>query len=119
LRATCQPIRPSYSASKGLLLIGVYAAGGGGSRQWIDMTPYVLKDNTVYFSGPNEVIVKEGITQIWSTGIAFTREFLSLQENGSISKLPLIQNPNKSHELLLTSAAQHAIHLPYRAADLP
>jgi AraC family transcriptional activator of pobA len=76
----------------------------GGSRQWIDMTPYVLKDNTVYFSGPNQVIVKEGITQLWSTGIAFTKEFLSLQENAAISKLPIIQNPCRSHELLLTPA---------------
>jgi len=38
------------------------------------------------------------------TGIAFTREFLSLQENASLSKLPLIQNPQNGHELLLTEA---------------
>ena len=50
----------------------------GGSRQWIDMTPYLLKDNTVYFSGPNQIIVKEGTQKLWSTGIAFTGEFLSL-----------------------------------------
>src|SRR5688572_14135777 len=42
-----------------------------GSRQWIDMTPYDLKDNTIYFLGPNQVIVKEGFEQLWSTGIAF------------------------------------------------
>ncbi|AUD02815.1 AraC family transcriptional regulator [Spirosoma pollinicola] len=75
-----------------------------GSRQWIDMTPYVLKDNTVYFTGPNHIIVKEEFTQLWSTGIAFTNEFLSLQENASLSKLPLIQNPHNGHELLLTEA---------------
>jgi AraC family transcriptional regulator, transcriptional activator of pobA len=75
-----------------------------GSRQWIDMTPYVLKDNTIYFSGPDQIIVKEEIRQLWSTGIAFTNEFLSFQENASMSKLPLIQNPHGGHELLLTEA---------------
>ena len=74
------------------------------SRQWIDMTPYELKDNTIYFSGPNHIIVKEGFTQLWSTGIAFTGEFLSLQENASLARLPLIQNPQNGHELLLTEA---------------
>jgi len=73
-----------------------------GTRQWIDMTPYILKDNTIYFMGPNQVIVKEEVSQLWSTGIAFTSEFLSFQENASLSKLPLIQNPQNGHELLLT-----------------
>jgi AraC family transcriptional activator of pobA len=75
-----------------------------GSRQWIDMTPYMLKDNTIYFTGPNQIIVKEGFKQLWSTGIAFTAEFLSFQENASLSSLPLIQNPQGGHELLLTEA---------------
>lgn len=75
-----------------------------GSRQWIDMTPYVLKDNTIYFTGPGQVIVKEELNQLWSTGIAFTDEFLSLQENASLNKLPLIQNAQNAHELLLTEA---------------
>lgn len=74
------------------------------SRQWIDMTPYVLKENTIYFSGPNQVIVKEEVNQLWSTGIAFTSEFLALQGNASLTKLPLIQNPQNEHELRLTEA---------------
>lgn len=72
------------------------------SRQWIDMTPYILKDNTIYFTVPNQIIVKEGFEQLWSTGIAFTQEFLSFQENASLSKLPLIQNLQSNPELLLT-----------------
>lgn len=75
-----------------------------GSRQWIDMTPYVLKDNTVYFTGPNQVIVKEEFKQLWSTGIAFTGEFLALQENASLTKLSLVQNLQNAHELRLTDA---------------
>jgi AraC family transcriptional activator of pobA len=72
------------------------------SRQWIDMTPYQIKDKTVYFYGPNCVIVKEETKQMWSTGIAFTNEFLSLQENASLSELPIIQNLQNGHELLLS-----------------
>ncbi len=75
-----------------------------GNRQWIDMTPYTLKANTVYFTGPNQIIVKEGFKQLWSTGIAFTGEFLSLQGDSSLNKLPLIQNSGNGHELLLTDA---------------
>jgi AraC family transcriptional activator of pobA len=74
------------------------------SRQWIDMAPYIIKDNTIYFSGPNQVIVKEGFSQLWSTGIAFTKEFLSFQENASLTNLPLILNPHNGHELELTEA---------------
>ena len=75
-----------------------------GIRQWIDMKPYVLRDNTIYFTGPDQVIVKEEFNQLWSTGIAFAPAFLSLQENASLNKLPLIQNPQNGHELLLTDA---------------
>jgi AraC-like DNA-binding protein len=73
----------------------------GDRRQWIDMTPYQLKDNTIYFSGPGDVIVKEGFNELWSTGIAFTPEFLSFQENAALSNLPMILNPQNGHELLL------------------
>lgn len=76
----------------------------GGNRQWIDFTPYPLKENTIYFTGPGQIIVKEGFEQLWSTGIAFTTEFLLLQENASLRHLPLISNPRNGHELLLSEA---------------
>ena len=74
----------------------------GGSSLWIDMNPYSLKDNTFYFTEPNQIIVKDGFQELWSTGIAFTTEFLSLQGNTVLSGLPLIQNPQNGHELLLS-----------------
>lgn len=74
----------------------------GGSRQWIDMEPVILKSNTVYFYVPNRVIVKEGIEELWATGVAFTKGFLSLQENASIAKLPIIESLQGGHELLLS-----------------
>lgn len=73
------------------------------SRQWIDMTPYEVKHNTVYFSGPDNMIVKEGFGELWSTGIAFTPAFLSSQDNASLNDLPIIRNPYNGHELLLTA----------------
>ena len=73
------------------------------NRQWIDMTPYELKKNTVYFTGPDNMIVKDGFKELWSTGIAFTPEFLASQENTSLDKLPIIQNPYNGHEILLTA----------------
>jgi len=74
----------------------------GGSRQWIDMESVTMKSNTVYFYVPNRIIVKEGIEELWATGIAFTKAFLSLQENASIANLPIIENPQGGHELLLS-----------------
>lgn len=76
----------------------------GGHRQWVDMAPYVLKDNTVYFTIPNQIIVKEGTEKLWSTGIAFTSEFLSYQEGASISKLPMIHDMRGALEILLADA---------------
>ncbi|MCF0052598.1 helix-turn-helix domain-containing protein [Dyadobacter sp. LJ53] len=76
----------------------------GGTRQWLDMAPFTLQDNTVYFSAPNQIIVKEGFAKLWATGIAFTDEFLSLQESASLSKLPVIRNPQGGHKLALTES---------------
>lgn len=73
----------------------------GGTRQWIDMTPITVKSNTVYFYVPNRILVKEDTEKIWATGIAFTKEFLSLQENAALAKLPIIESLQGGHELLL------------------
>lgn len=74
-----------------------------GSRQWIDMNSFELKEHTVYFFGPHQVIVKEEIKQLWSTGIAFTKEFLSLHGNSALLQLPLIENPYNGYTLELTA----------------
>lgn len=76
----------------------------GDGRQWIDAVPYMLKSNTVYITGPDQVIVKEEYRKLWSTGIAFTKE--ALLYNGAVGtdKLPVLQNINRLHELVLTNA---------------
>jgi AraC-like DNA-binding protein len=65
------------------------------------MNPYTLKDDTIYLMAPNQVIVKEEMVQLTSTGIAFTKDFLAVQENMSLMMLPIIKNPESVHELML------------------
>ncbi len=74
----------------------------GNSRHWVDMTPYVTRDDTFYFFVPGQLTVKEEPKPMWGTAIAFTTEFLALQENTSLGKLPLIRNPLNAHELSLS-----------------
>ena len=81
----------------------VFIRRAGGVRQWVDMMPYALKDNTIYFTRPNQIIVKEEFKQLWSTGVAFTKEFLLFQDNTLLNNLPLIQNSQNGYELLLTA----------------
>jgi len=76
----------------------------GDSRHWVDMTPYVTTENTFYFFGPNQVIVKEEPKCMWGTAIAFDREFLALHDNASMAHLPVIRNEQNTHELKLTQA---------------
>lgn len=73
----------------------------GDGRHWIDMKPYRLKPDTFYFTVPNQVNLKEEAQPITGMIIGFTKEFLALEENSLLSQLPIIQNPESGHELLL------------------
>ncbi|GAB4029752.1 helix-turn-helix domain-containing protein [Spirosoma gilvum] len=75
----------------------------GNSRHWVDMTPYITKDNTFYLFAPNQLTVKEAPKPMWGTAMAFTSEFLALQESAALGKLPLIRNRQNAHELLLST----------------
>jgi AraC family transcriptional activator of pobA len=75
----------------------------GGSRHWVDMTPYVLKENALYFSAPGQLQLKEKLAPLWGVSVAFTREFLA-QQPAALAQLPLLLNPQNGHELLLTPA---------------
>jgi AraC family transcriptional activator of pobA len=76
----------------------------GGARHWVDMTSYVLKDNGFYFSSPGQLQVKEAPQPAWITSLAFTHEFLALQQNAALAHLPLLLNPQQGHELHLAAA---------------
>ncbi|TGE10204.1 AraC family transcriptional regulator [Hymenobacter fodinae] len=73
-------------------------------RHWVDMTPYERRDNALYFTAPHQILVKEAPTPFWGTFLTLTDEFLGLEQNASLQDLPLIQNPQNRHELLLTEA---------------
>lgn len=77
---------------------------GGQARQWVDMKPHILQDNTLYFISPGQLMVKEETTGMWSTGVAFTPEFLSIHDHASLADLPLLRNPNDAHALTMTEA---------------
>ncbi len=76
----------------------------GGSRHWVDMTPYLVQDNTLYFTTPGQLQVKEKMLPMWAISMAFTREFLTLHQHPSLAQLPLLQNLQRGHELRLTPA---------------
>jgi AraC family transcriptional activator of pobA len=76
----------------------------GTSRHWIDMMPYTLKNDTFYFTVPNQVQLKEESKPFTGASIAFTKEFLALEENSTLKQLPIIQNPHNGHELSLSAA---------------
>ncbi len=73
----------------------------GGSRHWVDMTPYTLKPDTFYFSVPHQVHVKEKSASMNGILLCFTDEFLAIEENQLLKQLPVIQNPQNGHELNL------------------
>ncbi|GAB4049470.1 helix-turn-helix domain-containing protein [Spirosoma litoris] len=77
----------------------------GNSRHWVDMAPYITRDNTFYIFSPNQLTVKEEPKPMWATALAFTTEFLALQESASLATLPLIRNPHNAHEIRLSTDA--------------
>jgi AraC-like DNA-binding protein len=76
----------------------------GSSRHWVDMLPYTLKPDTLYFTSPQQMHLKEEAAPMKGTSICFTEEFLDLEENRLLKQLPVIQNPYNGHELLLAPA---------------
>ncbi|MGI4835423.1 MAG: AraC family transcriptional regulator [Janthinobacterium lividum] len=81
----------------------------GRGRHWVDAVPYARQDRALYFSSPSQLLVKEEPTPFWGTRLTFTSEFLALQQNAALRHLPLIQNPQNGHELLLTPADEAVV----------
>ncbi len=67
------------------------------------MVPYALKPNTLNFTAPQQMLLKEEGTAIEGIFICFTDEFLGLDENRMLKQLPVIQNPYNGHELALSA----------------
>ena len=75
----------------------------GSSKHWIDMLPYTIKPDTMYFTVPHQIQMKEEPTPSRGTMISFTDDFLSMEENGLLKQLPIIRNLLNAHELILTA----------------
>ncbi|TFF36299.1 helix-turn-helix transcriptional regulator [Mucilaginibacter psychrotolerans] len=73
----------------------------GSSRHWIDDVPYTVKPGHFYFTVPQQIQLKEEICPMEGLVITFTEEFLLLEENLMLRRLPIIQNPAAAHELVL------------------
>jgi AraC-like DNA-binding protein len=73
-------------------------------RHWADTTLYERQDNSFYFAGPGQVLVKEEPTPFWGAHFAFTSELLALPPYAALRELPIIQNPYQGHELRLSPA---------------
>src|SRR6185437_9073408 len=72
----------------------------GDSRHWIDTRSYVLKPDHFYFTVPHQVHLKEEPRPLHGLALAFTQEFLQLEENSALLRLPILSNRAGGHELL-------------------
>ncbi|RRB15618.1 helix-turn-helix transcriptional regulator [Larkinella knui] len=73
----------------------------GSSRHWVDYVPYTLQANRFYFTGPQQIQVKEKTEPLSGIMLSFTEEYLQLQENQALRQLPILENPEQGHELRL------------------
>lgn len=76
----------------------------GDSRHWIDTRSYVLKPDHFYFTVPHQVHLKEEPRPLHGLALAFTQEFLQLEENRALLRLPILANRAGGHELRLSPA---------------
>gem|GEM_PF-220083 len=110
----------------------------GDSRHWIDTRSYVLKPDHFYFTVPHQVhlkcarglppkiarahfplmsglrptslrLVLEEPRPLHSLALAFMQEFLQLEENSALLRLPILANRAGGHELRLSPADVVAI----------
>lgn len=78
----------------------------GTSRHWLDMELQTVTPGNLYFSSPHQVILKEDRPAgaiFEGIPICFTKEFLEMEEDGQLAKLPIIANPYNGHVLKLSA----------------
>ncbi|MBV8252394.1 MAG: helix-turn-helix domain-containing protein [Chitinophaga sp.] len=77
----------------------------GDRKHWVDMEPYTLQPDTLYFTTPQQVQVKEDPRPMRGIVLSFTESYLLTNASPQIRQLPIIQNPNNGHELQLQPEA--------------
>lgn len=73
----------------------------GDSRHWVDSQSYTLQPDHFYFTVPHQVHLKEEPRPMHGLVLAFTQEFLQLEENSALLRLPILANRADGHELAL------------------
>ncbi|RFM26530.1 helix-turn-helix domain-containing protein [Deminuibacter soli] len=74
----------------------------GYNRHWVDFVSYETKPGNLYFTVPHQVHLKEKTTPVSGLFLAFTEEFLALQDRHELRDLPILLNPDNRHELVLS-----------------
>ncbi len=75
----------------------------GSNRHWVDFISHDVNPGNLYFTLPHQVHLKERNAGLEGTLLAFTEEFLLLQEQTAWKKLPILLNPDGRHELRLSA----------------
>jgi AraC family transcriptional regulator, transcriptional activator of pobA len=73
----------------------------GDSRHWVDARSYTVQPDHLYFTVPHQVHLKEDPRPMQGWILAFTREFLQLEEHLLRTNLPILHNRAGGHELRL------------------
>lgn len=76
---------------------------------WIDTACYQLKADTIYFTSPSQVHLKEEATPFTGISVAFTDDFLAMDRYHCLKNLSLIKNSNEAHTLPLTPEDIHYV----------
>lgn len=82
----------------------------GSHRHWVDFVSYDIKPGNLYFTAPNQVLLKEKNAPVYGMMVAFTEEFLAMQDRGELRNLPVLLNPDNRHELPLSEVDMHFIN---------
>ncbi|MGI4735467.1 MAG: AraC family ligand binding domain-containing protein, partial [Janthinobacterium lividum] len=73
------------------------------SQHWLDMQRIDLQPDTLYFTTPAHVHLKEQTEPLTGTIVSFAPELLVADAGGTLSQLPLLANPAQAYALQLTS----------------
>ena len=80
----------------------------GSGRHWIDRVPYEFEPHAVFFTTPQQVHLKEEAA-ITVVRLSISTEFLALQANQSLLKIPLFSPRQTNHKLVLTRPEQQTV----------
>lgn len=73
----------------------------GNSHHWVDFLRYQVQPHHLYFTLPHQVHLKEKAEPTEGLLIAFNEEFLTLCNDDTLKRLPILQNRGDKHAISL------------------